>query len=90
MQFCVSVDNGLGQHVDLRGGVVGDGPDRMLEWRPTCEGGACVEFAVTDGAIILRISTNPEATITNPCTAVEGRRFSAASSVLREIGLQPP
>jgi|HubBroStandDraft_6_1064221.scaffolds.fasta_scaffold1479519_2 hypothetical protein len=73
MQFCVSVDNGPGQHVDLRGGVVGDGPDRMLEWRPTCEGGACVEFAVTDGAIILRISTNPEATIT--MTLPEWRAF---------------
>ena len=46
------------------GGVVGKGPDRRLDWRPACEGGACVEFAATDDTVILRTSTNPEATIT--------------------------
>jgi hypothetical protein len=52
---------------------VGDGPDRRLEWLRACEGGTCVEFAVTNDTIILRTSTNPEATIT--MTLPEWRAF---------------
>jgi hypothetical protein len=56
---------GPDQHVYLCwGSLVSEGPDRRLDWRLACEGGQCVELAVTEDSIILRTSTNPEATIT--------------------------
>jgi hypothetical protein len=41
-----------------------DGPPGEPTWqRVSCEGGACLEFAASDEAVLVRSSTNPDTVV---------------------------
>lgn len=46
------------------GGVVTDGTYDELTWCSPCEGQACIEFAATDDAVMMRSSANPDVAVT--------------------------
>jgi hypothetical protein len=67
------------------GGVVGDGPDDMLEWRSACESGACVEVASVDEIVIMRVSTATSTTVTMTRTEWEAFIDAAKDGRLDDV-----